>query len=305
MKNGFIQVPTLVIILLSTLVVGGAGYFVFEKYDDYQKTEAANKEAEMQVLKNRIDELESTISTVSPVMAVSQKTEQVKSTSFQKKPEAITVPPSVPIGSGLPSAQTQGESKIEISSVRAIPSDYSTIIKWSTNLLSNGQVTYWRAVGGVNKLTLNTYNQTEHQVIVPTDQAGKTYSYIIEVTTVDGRSAASDEKEFTTLFDVIDPQVDSIEVIRPISKNIIDFHIKTSEPTKAILKYSIENTMDDIQNQIISSADFASDFIISMPMPNGWYETSVVKFSVSVYDRANNSSTTIQKSQKISEIWQK
>jgi hypothetical protein len=191
---------------------------------------------------------------------------------------------------------------VVVSNVRAIPSSaFSTTISWTTNIKSDGKLTYWAKTGGLNKVVKMTSATTNHQVDVATSQ-DTTYSYVIEVTAPNGTTAASDLKEFTSLSDANIPKVVSTVFTKDANGGVV-LHVLTSEPTTVIFTYNYINiSPSDDSRKVLTSNVFTTDTRFSIPAPQGWSSVTMINYSLTLTDESNNDVTLSSQSKKYSEI---
>lgn len=245
-QKGFIRIPVLAMALL-VIILSGVGYVGTKQYQSYQK-EKLEAEKQAKISAEKISELE----------------KQVKQIEPKASNRDIKIPPTQK-ETNVPSIQKTEE--LVIKNIAAIPSANETVIKWVTNIPAIGKVTIWPTNTETGNLVMNTTYGTSHEVVMTSIQAKK-YFYIVEVTSVGGATAISEQKEFITPTDNIAPTIKSIKLSKDAGiPHTIYFIVTTNEPAKLIIKYKYQLVRFPATGEASkSSDDFHTISKVSIPV---------------------------------------
>src|SRR6185312_7405787 len=200
-----------------------------------------------------------TVSTSTTINEITQINSPKTETPVKVVPKITTPPTSTP-------SPAVDNTPVIVSNVRAIPSTFTTTISWTTNIKSDGKLTYWAKIGGLNKVTKTTTSTINHEVEVPTFQ-NTTYEYVVEVNAPNGTTAASEQKEFTSLMDGNTPGITSV-IVTSGQDGSINLTINTSEPSQITLDYKYFNTSPaEITNTTLIKTDFSNQASFNVKAP--------------------------------------
>lgn len=271
------------ITIILALILATASIAYFSVITDDTVEELAGKDQEVRELQKQVEELTETIETQEPEII-----EKVVTIEHEPVVEYVHVPVEVPV--------VEEVEELTLSGVRAIPSQYQTEIKFSTSIHAEATVTVWSAD---SSNTLES-SGTNHSVTFEA-QPDQTYSYIVEVLSLDLQEDATSEMQFTTLSDNTAPSIVDHRVSRKPGFAQFLLGVSASEPVRVETTYRFTFIKDDDLrvDQTVTSSGYTTNSTAEIPSPTGTNDNTMLIYSFKLTDKAGNVFESEEMEQKV------